>query len=112
MSLEQSSSQQTISCSREKVQTEVKEREKLCLRVWTQGIVCRINESGKTEVAGWLEQAQTGLEGNVVVDLTPGDCSTEGQSMVRLLLQSEGPSEGLDFHAVQEMKTEGQRRMS
>ena len=112
MSLEQSSSQQNISSSREKVQTEVKESEKLCLRVWTQGIGGRINESGKTEVAGWLEQAQTGLEGNVVVDLTPGDCSTEGQSMVRLLLQSEGPSEGLDFHAAQEMKTEGQRRMS
>lgn len=51
----------------------MKERGELCLRVWTQGIGGRINESGKTEVVGWLEQVQTGLEGDVVVDLTPGD---------------------------------------
>lgn len=52
---------------------QVKERGELCLRVWTQGIGGRINESGKTEVAGWLEQAQTALEDDVVMDLTPGD---------------------------------------
>lgn len=74
MSLEQSSSQQNISSSCEKVQTEVKERgEALSQSLDTKGIRDRINESGKTEVAGWLEQAQTGLEGDVVMDLTPGD---------------------------------------
>lgn len=88
----------------------MKERGELCLRVWTQGIGGRINESGKTEVEGGLNKFKLALR--VMWSWT---CLQEtevlgARSMVRLLLQSEGPGEARDFHAVQEMKTKGQRK--